>query len=348
MIECIFTIDYEVYGNGVGSLRELVYEPAGRLLEIFQQAKAQFVTFVEAAELEMIESEGTDPAIEMVKEQVWQLHNAGIEIGLHLHPQWYNAHREDGTWVLDYSEYNLCKLRRERIWWMVHKAIVYLRKILKDPHFTPLSFRAGNWLLQPTSVAAAVLFEQGIRLDSSVFKGGLQRARGLDYRPALRHGYYWKFQHDVNVDEPKGGLLEVPVYTRLVPFWQMFTAKRLCQQRNTNASSRKTVRPWLRERACRFCDLLRWRYPRKLDFCRMTLGELQSTIDKLLREDEKSPALLKPVVAIGHTKDLNDFLTVDRFLAYLRSQGIAVSTFGQVYERCGGSALGKLAENSLA
>ena len=28
MIECIFTIDYEIYGNGEGSLQQLVYEPA--------------------------------------------------------------------------------------------------------------------------------------------------------------------------------------------------------------------------------------------------------------------------------------------------------------------------------
>ena len=31
MIECIFTIDYEIYGNGEGSLKELVFEPASVL-----------------------------------------------------------------------------------------------------------------------------------------------------------------------------------------------------------------------------------------------------------------------------------------------------------------------------
>ena len=51
MIECIFTIDYEIYGNGQGSLQELVYEPARRLMDIFQRADARFVAFVEAAEL---------------------------------------------------------------------------------------------------------------------------------------------------------------------------------------------------------------------------------------------------------------------------------------------------------
>ncbi len=156
MIECIFTIDYEIYGNGHGNLRELVFEPARRLMDIFQQANARFVAFVEAAELEIIKSKETDSAIEMVEEQVWQLRKEGFEIGLHLHPQWYNARQDNGTWVLDYSEYNLCTLQRERIEWMVQKGIGYLRGILKEPGFTPFSFRAGNWLLQPSHTAAAV------------------------------------------------------------------------------------------------------------------------------------------------------------------------------------------------
>ena len=69
MINCIFTLDYEIYGNGQGSLRELVYEPAERLAEVFRKAKARFVPFVEVAELEVIEAEGTDRAIDLVRQQ---------------------------------------------------------------------------------------------------------------------------------------------------------------------------------------------------------------------------------------------------------------------------------------
>ena len=36
MIECIFTLNYEIYGNGAGSLKELVHDPAERLREIFE------------------------------------------------------------------------------------------------------------------------------------------------------------------------------------------------------------------------------------------------------------------------------------------------------------------------
>ena len=55
MLECIFTLDYEIYGDGHGSLRELVYEPAKRLKEVFEDAGAKLVVFVEVAELEKID-----------------------------------------------------------------------------------------------------------------------------------------------------------------------------------------------------------------------------------------------------------------------------------------------------
>ena len=70
MIECIFTIDYEIYGNGEGSLKELVFDPAEKLRNIFKKADCRFVAFIETAELELIEAKGTDPAINEVKTQI--------------------------------------------------------------------------------------------------------------------------------------------------------------------------------------------------------------------------------------------------------------------------------------
>jgi hypothetical protein len=45
MIECIFTLDYEVYDNGAGSLRDLVYGSASQFAELFQRrdARSSFV-----------------------------------------------------------------------------------------------------------------------------------------------------------------------------------------------------------------------------------------------------------------------------------------------------------------
>jgi hypothetical protein len=333
MISCIFTIDYEVYGNGQGSLRQLVHEPARKLKEIFDKAGAKLVLFVEAAELSAIRRFGSDSAIHDVEQQIRDFHSDGFEIGLHLHPQWCKAEYVGGTWRLEYREYNLCTLKKDRISEIVTEAIHYLRQVLGDSTFTPASFRAGNWLFQPTQPAGEVLAECGIEVDSSVFKGGLQRSHKLDYRPAMANGYYWNFNGDVNIPNSEGSLLEIPIYTQSVPFWRMLTSKRLAMQQKSNASAQQAAQRPL-ARICRFLDYFRLLYPKKLDFCRMTASEMTRMLESIILEDSKTPDIFRPVVAIGHTKDLSDFRAVERFLSWLKEQHIMVATLNGVSAKC--------------
>ena len=330
MIQCIFTLDYEIYGNGAGSLSELVYDPTGRLLEVFEKWGARFVNYVEVAEFERIEAAGTDAASQQVNRQVQEMHRSGHEIALHLHPQWYNARLERGEWQLDYAEYNLCTLPQRRIAEIVDRAVAHLAYMAGDSQFSPISFRAGNWLFQPTQYAAQELSRRGLRIDSSVFKGGLQRNLQLDYRPASRNGYYWPFSSNVNEPDPLGQWLELPIYTEMVAPWKMATSKRMSMGSHAGGG-RGGTRPSLRSKLNRAFDFLRPGYPLKFDFCRMTLAELTSMIDRIILRDRQDPDTLKPIVAIGHSKDLNDLPTVDAFLSFLHEKNIPAVTFEQIF-----------------
>ncbi len=331
MIEFIFTIDYEVYGNGEGSLKELVFEPAKELYAIFKKWKARFVLFAEAAELEVIGRSGADPFIEPVERQIRDLWADGFEIGLHLHPQWYNARRKDSRWYLDYSEYNLSRLPQPRIEEIVGRSLGYLKNIICPGSYQPLSFRAGNWLLQPTKAVAESLVKHGIKVDSSVFKGGVQHEHGLDYRRSSKLGYFWKFADDVNVSVPEGALLEIPTFTKMVPIWRMATGKRA----QIAGRAAPGPRGWGRE-IMRLRDFFRMHYPMKLDFCRLTPAEIFRILDVEIREDKRDPSAIRPIVAIGHTKDLVDFETVTALLAYLQTNAVPVSTFREVYSKING------------
>jgi hypothetical protein len=328
VIECVFTLDYELYGDGTGSLRELVYEPAARLRHLFLNHGVRFVNFVEAAELQKIDQFATDPAIGLVKRQIREFFEDGFEIGLHLHPQWCNARYDRDRWILDSAEYNLSRLPRSRLTEIVDGSLDYLRGLVGVPGFSPLSFRAGNWLFQPTQPAANVLAERGIRIDSSLFKGGVLHDHGLDYRRSLANGPFWRFDTDVNIPDPTGALIEMPIFAQMVPFWRMATAKRMGFGNSLGDAGQNVVQKLNRVR-----DLLRLRYPRKLDFCRMTLGELTATMDAIVSETGPWSDSLQPVVAIGHTKDLVDLDTVESFLVYLKANHIPVSTLADVRPR---------------
>lgn len=323
MIEVVFTIDYEIYGNGKGSLKEHVYDPACLLQKMFNQAGVKLVFFVEAAELEIIEKAKSDPTIGSVKKQIKDLYAEGHEIALHLHPQWYNGNYKNGTWQLDNLEYNLCVLSEKRITQIIDKAINYLRSVLSDPTYVPFSFRAGNWLFQPTQPTAKILFSRGIKIDSSVFKGGLQRQNNLDYRTAVKNGYFWKFREDINKPANSGEIMEVPIYSEMVPPWRMVTRKRVGLQ--------TTARENLRNKINRLLNSTRPLQPLKLDFCRMTINELDAMMINIIRDDQKEPRTYKPIVAIGHTKDLVDFDTVKNFLSYLKENNIKITTLKDAY-----------------
>jgi len=328
MIAFVFTVDYEIYGNGQGTLRELVYEPAEILSTIFRNHGARFVVFPDVAELEMIEAHAADPMIEQVKDQLKSLREEGFELGLHLHPWWYNARRENGTWILDRSEYNLCTQPVERIGEVIGRAVGYLRRLAEDPGFRPLSFRAGHLLFQPTQPMAGVLAAHGLRLDSSVYKGGLWREHGLDYRRAPEKAYYWRFQTDVTVPDPQGALIEVPIFTRQEPVWRLLTAKRVGLQR-TGATTAQTGRRVLG----RLADFARFRYPLKFDLGQMTKEELGRMTDRLFKTGRRDSREFRPVVAIMHTKDPIDYESVDGLLDRLGREGAAISTFGDIESR---------------
>jgi hypothetical protein len=137
----------------------------------------------------------------------------------------------------------------------------------------------------------------------------------------LRNSDYWRFESDANEPDASGSWVEVPIYTEMVPAWRMATSKRM--KFSAGGGSSRT----LLQKLNRIRDLARFRYPLKFDFCRMTLHELISMIEKIVERDQSQPDAYRPIVAIGHTKDLVDPQTVDDFLGFLREKEIAIGTF---------------------
>ncbi len=328
MPEVIFSIDYELYGSGQGNLREHVLEPMQAIAGVFDRHDANLVVFVEALEFARIKQASSDADIGAVCRQILDLHRRGHEIALHIHPQWANAYYRDGAWHLDYNEYNLCTLPKMRITKIVDEALDFLRDETQDPTFIPRSFRAGNWLFQPTACLAEVLADRGIKIDSSVFKGGLHREPPIDYRDALGNPAYWTFRTDVNVPDPHGPLVEVPIHTVMVPFWRMITRKRFSLQRRSMASRAET-----KVGTVKWLDYARPRYPLKFDFCRMTFQEMKTIVEREVRRAEQGKVSSAVLVAIGHTKDLVDVTPIGEFLGWLRSCGIHITTLESFYDR---------------
>ena len=278
MVYLIFTLDYEIFGNGEGSLKELVFEPTQKLNDLFSKYGYKYVNFVEAAELIKIKEYGSDPYIQNVESQIKKMYKDGFEIALHIHPQWFNGKYIDNKWVLDYEEYNLSLLDMNKIYLYVKSCISYLRQIIGINSYSPVAFRAGGWLIQPSSNITKVLKNNNIRIETSVFNGGIQRNYKLDFTKYPKNLKYWSYSEDVLMPDIKGDIFEIPIYTEMVYFWKMYSKKR---QEIYSSSKRTTLN--IKQLYLSYLDKMRITYPKKFDFTKMTFLEMQDTLTRIRR-----------------------------------------------------------------
>jgi hypothetical protein len=121
----------------------------------------------------------------------------------------------------------------------------------------------------------------------------------------------------------------------MVPAWSVLTAKRVALERKAAGTGRI-----IRKLASRVRELGRWRRPLKFDYCAMTADEMRTMMSEIIRVDQDDPETFRPIVGIGHTKDLIDVDAVEAVLDYLHAHGIRVSTFSDVYDQCGAAPAG--------
>ena len=111
MIGLALTLDYEVYGDGEGSLSELAVQPTAKFLEICYKYNAKTTIFVDVAEiLAMRKLEIFKEDVRRVEDQLKFAHLNGHDIQLHIHPWWFDAKFVKGKWEFDYSIISLCDL----------------------------------------------------------------------------------------------------------------------------------------------------------------------------------------------------------------------------------------------
>ena len=51
MVGLVFSLDYEIYGTGVGDFRTLMLEPTDRLLSLFNEFDAKLTIMADVAEI---------------------------------------------------------------------------------------------------------------------------------------------------------------------------------------------------------------------------------------------------------------------------------------------------------
>jgi hypothetical protein len=221
MLNVIFTLDYEIHGNGEGCPHELMVEPTDRLLRLFDEYGAKLTIMADMAEIlkfkEFANQHGRDDY--HYRDIVAQLQNAvrgGHDVQLHLHASYLNATHDGQRWVQDWSEYDFAGLSLNRLDEIVRIGKKELESFLKpvNPDYRCFVFRAANWSVNPGRNVIKALLNNGITVDTSIFKYG--RRKGIvnfDYSTAVSELVPWRVREDdLCARDDRGKLWEFPIY----------------------------------------------------------------------------------------------------------------------------------------
>jgi len=320
MLKAIFTLDYEIHGNGEGCPAKLMVEPTERQLALFDRYGAKLTIMADVAEIlrfkEYKERSGRDDFhYEAITAQLRGAIRRGHDVQLHIHSSYFNARYQRGRWVQDWSEYNFAGLPLDRLREVIRLGKDFLEELLQpvDPNYRCKVFRAANWSVSPSRNVVRALLDNGITIDTSVFKYG--RRQGIvnfDYRQAWSALVPWKVdENDICAHNDNGQLFEFPIYAENRLLGAFLTPQRVfraCVGRLHRVSNGSGGRPPSRvcgmsneQSRIREPGWLRRRHAWKADFNQCSGRQLIRALERAQAQYDLPGAEL-PFVLIGHSK----------------------------------------------
>jgi len=337
MFKIVFTLDYEIHGNGDGSPYSLMIEPTKRLLNLFNKYGAKLTILADVAEIlkfkEYFDLYGEDKYYyQDIIKQLQYVILSGHDVQLHIHSSYFGAKYENGRWLQNWETYNLAELSYNKIYKIVKECKDWLESNIRTVKngYKCNVFRAANWSMMPSKNIITALIDNKIKLDTSVYKYGKQSGIvNYDYTNASDSLIPW-FVDENNVckEDKNGKLLECPIYCEnryffhfitLIRVYRMIRAKFHKHKVSKESSIKIKKSSNIRNPIKKLFKVLKTRHPWKLDFNQATGKQLINAIKRITDKysDEKIDI---PIVLIGHSKTfikLNE-INMKTFLKYLQ------------------------------
>ena len=225
MIKLMLHDDWEIYMNGSGDPKSLMFDKAKEILDICDKYGAKYTFFAEVGQqFAMLESNHKE---HRVFAQEWEniLKNAikrGHDVQLHFHPQWIGAKWENGEWQLDLKNQSIAKMTYDEIYFHLLKGKNYLSELLSYFNYNHevLAFRAGGWMNQPSTNLIKALVQCGIKAEVSIVNGKLINAgfdNIIDFRDSASNYQPW-FPNIYDIkgknDPVERSLFCIPTYSK--------------------------------------------------------------------------------------------------------------------------------------
>ena len=322
-IGLIFSLDYEIHGNGSGEFENWAYLPTSQMLDILDTYGAKLTIMADIGHYWAMKRyhDLFLKEINLFESQLKSAVERDHDVQLHFHPQWIDAKYENKGWHLDFSRKTI-----ERLCHDYDEAYFYL-KMGKDelqnllipinPEYQCVCFRAGFLQMQPSGNMIKALTEAGFLSDSSVSKGMkvFDSLRSVDYSSAESKYRPWKTSDfEICQSDKTGKIYEFPLLSDSLGFTDKIVGKLFKMRNGKNINDiisgfmyvyGKGMMPVNRETS--FSEKLKsklsktWHYA---DFCQTDYRKLLKYVKMVILDCRKNSEYnFVPVVMIGHSKD---------------------------------------------
>jgi len=214
----ILSIDYEIFGDGSGSMNACMVKPLDKMLALSSQYNALLSIFAETMEIKALQaSKHFKVEADAVCQQLQSASKNGHDVQLHLHPQWQDAgFSGDQLNPLNTEKWRIGNLAKDETTQLIKEGKQWLEQLIRPicEDYQCVAFRAGGWCIQPSQAIIESLQENDIALDSTVAPGAksTSKADWFDFSKAPQNKAYWKADNDVMKPATKG-IYELPIAT---------------------------------------------------------------------------------------------------------------------------------------
>lgn len=313
-LQLVFTLDYEIFGDGSGSVNREQIVPTNQLLDIFDYYNAKLTLFFEYGQYLGYEKFADERNNfknnnELIKEQLVDTVKRGHDIQFHYHPTWFNAVYENNGIKLDTKLFDISDLEENKIEEVVSSGKSFLENLLKpiDNSYKCNSFRAGAWSMKEPEKVVSILKKCGFKCDSSVAPNAKFDSNygKFDYTKAPKEFGYWYIDNNKNslIDESKNKeFLELPIYTKKssLGFLKYLNQHYLKSNKIVSIFYKKKVSEAKMSKWQKIQKILSRNYY-MADFNTMSHTTLLSMIDEVYKKYKNTDEVV-PLVFIGHSK----------------------------------------------
>ncbi|HKQ52581.1 MAG TPA: hypothetical protein VJT74_09445 [Pyrinomonadaceae bacterium] len=359
-----FVDDWELSGNGSGSVRELQLEPMRELVKIYNahnvrgSFNAEVMQQLAFRKFEHEHAELKVPADEWdaaVRETLAQ----GHDVQLHVHPQWRGAEYADGEWRLT-ADWSILNYEAEEAYKMMLACKEYLEHLLRavNPNYRAVSFRSGSWCIAPSPHMLSLLVKLGIVFDMSIVGGVRYETKNisLDYTACEEDflPYYPVMTDARKVSDKQEPIVCVPTNHFYGSRRQVFKhhlskavekVRRRLTPLGPQAKSGRSVEAYGQEWAqVSHASTARRVYEKGVvpylkgkhlisDIAQLDYALLREMLASIRRRARASGLKEVPVILENHTKDVQDFSHIERFIGDVaRAEDVVCLTLTELAE----------------